>query len=184
MPYTDREIRLKYQRDRRDRLRAAGLCVVCGVVKVKIHAGCSACLEKSNALVKDIIKKNLKAGKCQCGQAPLNNKAVCARCAAHSRRQHKELKLEVIAGYGGRCRCCEIDIWEFLSIDHVAERGVDERKRLGRKYVSSASLYRKIIREGFPPEYQILCYNCNMALGFFGYCPHKPEIRRDISKKS
>jgi hypothetical protein len=23
--------------------------------------------------------------------------------------------------------------------------------------------------------YRVLCHNCNMALGFYGYCPHHPE---------
>jgi hypothetical protein len=183
MPHSDRETRLKYQQDRRNRLRNQGLCVICGIVKVEVYAGCLNCREKSNNIVKNVIEKNLENGKCQCGQARIVNKKVCKRCAKHSRNQHRELKLEVIKGYGGKCNCCGIKIWQFLSVDHVEESGADERRRLGRKTVSSTSLYRKIIREGFPPCYQILCYNCNMALGFFGYCPHRPEIRRDITKK-
>jgi hypothetical protein len=35
-----------------------------------------------------------------------------------------------------------------------------------------------LIKENFPKEYQILCFNCNLALGFFGYCPHRPWKRR------
>lgn len=182
MPYADREIRLKYQRDRRKKLRDEGLCVICGVVKVRTYAGCSKCRKKSNDIVKGIIQRNLQEGKCQCGHDRIPNKKVCDKCAKHSRNQHKQLKLIVIKGYGGKCNCCGIKNWQFLSVDHVEERGVDERKRLGSRAISSASLYRRIIRENFPSRYQILCYNCNMALGFFGYCPHHPRIRRATAK--
>lgn len=95
---------------------------------------------------------------------PVRLGGVCQKCLDHSREVLRKLKLVVIAGYGGKCQCCGTDVWEFLSIDHVYERGADERRRLGRKSTNSASLYRKIIRENFPPQYQILCFNCNMSL--------------------
>jgi len=128
------------------------------------------------------IKKNIAAGRCRCGKTRIANKLVCKRCANHSKRILRNLKIKVLAGYGNKCACCGIIEYEFLSVDHVKERGADERRRLGRRATNSGSLYRKIIRENFPDLYQILCYNCNMSLGFFGYCPHHPEIIRSINK--
>jgi hypothetical protein len=184
MPYADKIIRLNYQKDRRNKLREAGVCTRCAGPRDELEGmDCSNCRKKSNKLVKSIIKKNLKAGKCRCGKIRRLNKLVCKRCANHSKRILRELKFRVIAGYGGKCKCCGMKIWEFLSIDHIKERGADERKRLGgRSKLSSGSFYRKIIKENFPNYYQLLCYNCNMSLGFFGYCPHNPKIRRSINK--
>src|SRR5579864_3115889 len=109
-------------------------------------------------------------------------KGLCSMCGVEKRRlgfltglgcqqryhdYQRRLKLKVIAGYGNKCSCCGEDRFEFLSIDHIAERGCDERRRLGRG-MSSGALYRKLIREGFPDTHQVLCFNCNMSLGFFG----------------
>lgn len=110
------------------------------------------------------------------------NHIMCKKCLDRSRDTLRTLKKIVLKGYGNRCACCKIRIWEFLSVDHVVERGADERRRLGRKRLNSGSFYRKIIKERFPDCYQILCYNCNMSLGFFGYCPHRPYIKRPVRR--
>lgn len=117
---------------------------------------------------------------CGSNKADRKPKLTCSDCAKRYCGYVRELKLKVIAGYGGKCACCGITEWEFLSVDHVTERGVDERKRL--QVGTSASLYRRLIKALFPPTHQVLCYNCNMALGFFGYCPHKPTEFRSIEK--
>jgi hypothetical protein len=181
MPYSDRKTRLKYQRERRKRLRKAGLCVMCGIRPASLFSGCENCRTKSNKLVKKIIQKNLKSGKCQCGQTRLRNKCVCRRCASYSKTRQKALKLKVIDGYGGQCACCGEKQWKFLCVDHVNNDGAKLRKERGRAETST-TLYRRLIKENFPPEYQILCYNCNMALGFFGCCPHNPRICRTVKR--
>lgn len=79
-------------------------------------------------------------------------------------------KQKAIDGYGGKCKCCgEVEIC-FLTIDHVNNDG-SERRRNGEG--SGDHLYAKLIREGFPPGYQVLCMNCNFAKGLFGSCPHE-----------
>jgi len=79
-------------------------------------------------------------------------------------REHRML---VINAYGGKCECCGEDKYEFLAIDHVNGGGKKERETM-----SSYQIMRKVIKENFPKEYRILCHNCNMSLGIFGYCPH------------
>lgn len=83
---------------------------------------------------------------------------------------HKRDKLVVIAGYGGKCQCpggCDVIFPEVLTADHVSGGGRRDVKE------SRKSLYKRIIEEGFPDKYRILCLNCNWALGVYGYCPHQ-----------
>lgn len=80
---------------------------------------------------------------------------------------------EVLVAYGGVCACCGESRYEFLAIDHINGNGNRERKEQGNR--GGASFYRLLIRNGFPPGYRVLCHNCNMSLGAYGYCPHKIE---------
>jgi len=91
------------------------------------------------------------------------------RVRTHARRKNQHLRTSVIEGYGGACACCGEDEPKFLSIDHICGGGTQERKT-----VPSTTLYRRLIKEGFPRDrYQLLCHNCNMAKGFYGACPHQ-----------
>jgi hypothetical protein len=72
-----------------------------------------------------------------------------------------------IRAYGGACVCCgERDI-SFLQLDHVHNDGAEERRRTKR---SPWALARA---QGYPPRYQLLCANCNMAKELYGICPHR-----------
>ena len=76
----------------------------------------------------------------------------------------------VFQKYGLECACCREDRIEFLAIDHLHGGGGEHRRSLG---IKGSSFYRWLIDQGFPPGYRTLCHNCNMALGFYGYCPHQ-----------
>jgi len=83
----------------------------------------------------------------------------------------KGLRCEFINAYGGKCQCCGESEKMFLTIEHINGRGSEERKRLG-----SYQLLVKLRRLGWPKEnHTILCFNCNLSKGFFGFCPHKGE---------
>ena len=181
MPYTDKQKRLQYQRDLRNKRREEGVCTRCTGPLDDVYMDCSVCRNKSNKVVKRIIKKNLKSGKCACGKPRIKKKMVCKRCSNVSHIKHQDFKKKVIAGYGGKCACCGEKQWEFLSVDHVNNDGAERRRKSGKAETSS-TLYRRLIKENFPSDYQILCYNCNMTLGFFGYCPHRPKIRRIVHR--
>jgi hypothetical protein len=75
--------------------------------------------------------------------------------------------------YGGdppTCACCQESHYEFLAIDHINGGGKKHQEATNRNF------YKWLLREGLPPGYRVLCHNCNMALGFYGYCPHtSPE---------
>jgi hypothetical protein len=74
----------------------------------------------------------------------------------HQKRLER-LKMEVISHYTQgtlKCKCGFSDI-RALTIDHINGGGSKERKNFrGEQFL------RKIIKEGFPSIYQVLCMNC------------------------
>lgn len=95
------------------------------------------------------------------------------------RDDRKKEKLALINAYGGKCVCCGESQWEFLTIDHINNDGAEHRRRLGKGIKSKGSttmVWRYLRKNGYPKgEFQLLCFNCNCAKGFFGYCPHTKE---------
>jgi hypothetical protein len=84
--------------------------------------------------------------------------------------------MEVYEALGGaRCACCGETTIEFLTIDHVNGDGAKHRRRLKESGgYGGLSLYRSIKRAGFPPDFQVLCYNCNVGRHRNGgVCPHR-----------
>jgi hypothetical protein len=70
-----------------------------------------------------------------------------------------------------RCNCCGEDNLLFLTVDHVDSDGHLERK--SGKYTNGSQFYDLIVKQGFPDNYQLLCYNCNMGRARNnGVCPH------------
>ena len=95
----------------------------------------------------------------------------------YGRQLARNLKLEVVAGYGGKCECCGDSHFEFLTIDHINGDGAIHRKQCG----TGQPFYRWLRRKGFPKEdFRLLCINCNFSFGKFGYCPH--EVKRSLPK--
>lgn len=80
-------------------------------------------------------------------------------------REYREF---ILNKYGHKCNCCGEDKFEFLAIDHVNNNGYIMRK----DKIAGYNLYLYIEANEFPPEFQILCHNCNMAKGFYKKCPH------------
>ncbi len=143
--------------------------------------------KKRKACLRRFKLKRLKNHLCiRCGKPAAIAKAHCEDCGhklslANSRRL-QEWRKRVIQGYGGCCACCGETQYEFLSIDHKEYRACEEQDKFGR-YLTTTELCKIIIQENFPDTYQLLCYNCNMALGIWGYCPHHPEIRRPVGHR-
>ena len=94
------------------------------------------------------------------------------RIQADKRARRARLKLEVLNAYGGpQCVCCgELNI-EFLTLDHPAKDGPEHRAQLGLGR-RGGPLYDALKKQNFPPGLRVLCSNCNVALGNYGYCPH------------
>lgn len=99
-------------------------------------------------------------------------KAVMAR-KAQLRRD--KLRMIVFSAYGGyKCACCGETEPTFLSIDHVHNDGY-ARGKAGEPR-SGEPLYQMLIKRNFPPDFQILCMNCNHGKSRNGgICPHQKE---------
>lgn len=95
---------------------------------------------------------------------------------ARRRAYYQLVKREVLVKYGGICDCCGETDLKVLSIDHIGNGRPEGRKRHGM------NLYAVLRRSNFPAGYRVLCLNCNMALGFYGYCPHKGVPDKSLSK--
>lgn len=92
---------------------------------------------------------------------------------ARNRALVSRRKTEGLIQYGGnppKCACCGEKTIEFLSLDHINGGGYQHRKK------TKTNLWLVLSRQGWPDGYRILCFNCNMCLGFNGYCPHNMKM--------
>jgi len=99
---------------------------------------------------------------------------------AKKKAKDRETKRQVVDAYGGKCECCGESMIEFLTIDHINNDGALHRRIVGK----GRRIYADLIRLGFPKDnYRLLCFNCNIVRGFYGYCPHHPDDRSNVSHK-
>ncbi len=105
---------------------------------------------------------------------------LCKSCSISKRksynktiRKQKDLVYNYYGGY--KCNCCGESREIFLVIDHINNDGNIHRKEISKGKHSSSSRSHKlcswIIRNNYPPMFQILCHNCNYAKSQGG-CPH------------
>jgi hypothetical protein len=87
---------------------------------------------------------------------------------AYTRDHRQVVKARLIAGYGGECTCCGETEIAFLTLEHINGGG-----RAHRAIKDSLGIYREVIKAGFPPEYTVLCMNCNFARRYGKECPHQ-----------
>jgi hypothetical protein len=95
-----------------------------------------------------------------------------------ARMKEKNLKIrnKVLHAYGGEqpyCNCCHETIKQFLTVDHINNDGAEHRKSLSKGKNKTSSLYRWLVKNNFPKDFQLLCWNCNTAKFRYGKCPHK-----------
>src|SRR3990167_9777047 len=75
----------------------------------------------------------------------------------HERRRNaatnRALRLEAIAAYGGKCRCCGETEEKFLTLDHINGGGKQHRLRARG---STGTIYRDLKKQGWPKkDYQM-----------------------------
>lgn len=120
-----------------------------------------------------VRQERVKQGFClQCWSRPTaQGKKSCQSCLDKRALYFRNLKLEVITEYGGKCSCCNEIILDFLTIDHINDNGKADR----RLYGCGANFYRALKRLGYPKQgYRVLCFNCNCGRRINGgICPHE-----------
>ena len=109
--------------------------------------------------------------RCRENWATLTEEEKNIKRAKHNiwfRANHAKVRKETIEAYGGKCVCCGENKIEFLAIDHINGGGSQHRKRDSR----ATQMSHWLKEQGWPDGYRILCHNCNLSIGFYGYCPH------------
>lgn len=85
------------------------------------------------------------------------------------REKRRELRRLVIEKYGGKCVCCGETEPKFLTLDHVNNDGAAHRR-----VIRKANIHYWIIKNDYPDNIQIMCWNCNSGRALNnGICPHK-----------
>lgn len=92
------------------------------------------------------------------------------------RNRRKKLKIEVFLHYSWlvpKCACCGTYQINFLTMDHIHGRKVNDNA----SNLKSRDLYAYLKKSGYPAGYQVLCWNCNFSKDsrkdFKGICIHK-----------
>ena len=109
----------------------------------------------------------------------------------NSGNDRRNLKQDALNAYGGKCACCGIDNYEFMAIDHI--NGGGNKHRRDNKTGAGLQFYRWLKKNKYPKAFRVLCHNCNVSYGLYGYCPHtspskygsnayKDEIQKNKNK--
>jgi len=108
-----------------------------------------------------------KAGKLQ---------SYCRPCKlVKENRRFRSCRETAIRRLGGACECCGESTHEFLALDHINGGGTAQRK------VISGKVLVKLVARGQIDGIRLLCHNCNLARGFYGFCPHERAARSERS---
>ncbi len=92
---------------------------------------------------------------------------------AKQTRWYKRLRYDVLSYYSNgipMCACCSEETFCFLSLDHIHEDGATHRRNLKGK---TCKIYSWVRLNNYPPGFQVLCHNCNIAKHHLGVCPHQ-----------
>ncbi len=94
-----------------------------------------------------------------------------------NRLWRRNMRLKILNHYSDgklECVCCKEKILEFLTLDHINNDGTKLRKMYSN---GGHQHYRRIIKQGFPKGFQVLCYNCNCgrAKTKDKICPHEKK---------
>lgn len=189
-------------KERREKRKQNGLCVICGQPSVAKKTMCQTCAENEADYRKQKRIRRINDGLCTyCGKCPpILNKKRCQKChnrhitwvnskRDHIRAYHESYKVRnlelrtqrkkaAMDQYGGKCFCCgETDI-RFLTIDHINEDGAEHRRKIAPDFKGTVPggehFYRWLAKNDWPFGLQVACYNCNIAKHWNnGICPHQ-----------
>lgn len=110
-------------------------------------------------------------GLCICGSPLASNRSACERCLTLSKESARILRQKdrkaALNHYGCRCVYCGETLEVFLTIDHINNDGNKHRRTIGTSK-TGVNIYAWLRKNNYPPEFQVLCVNCNHAKGRVG----------------
>ena len=87
--------------------------------------------------------------------------------------KHKKTVLNYYSNKILKCACCGFNEYDALQIDHTKGNGAQERRKKDIPSKGGRPFYRWLMRNNFPPAYQVLCAMCNHAKRDTDKCPHQ-----------
>jgi predicted restriction endonuclease len=93
---------------------------------------------------------------------------------SHHRKneRYKQKRMKVLNHYGGKCKICDENRYEFLVIDHINGNGEKHRKEFG----GGSYTLDWLIKNNFPDGYRVLCHNHNFPSDHY-YKTNTPDTR-------
>lgn len=170
-------LKLKSQRE------AAGVCLQCGSGRAPQRRMCSDCLVKVAATQDGRASDAIRNGLCRyCIKRSCSiDMPSCDECRTGQAKKRHDLKLLVMSKYGGAaCKCCGETRIQFLQIDHIDGNGGEHRRTVR----GATNICRWLKARKFPPGFQVLCANCNLAKSVYGECPHEKERRHEAADRA
>jgi hypothetical protein len=83
-----------------------------------------------------------------------------ARKRIRTQKWTDEIRLEMVAAYGGKCLKCGESDPIVLLLDHINDDAKLDKKQHGHH--GGWMMYRRLRKLGWPKDrYQLLCHNCN-----------------------
>lgn len=157
--------------------REDGFCPYCayGTPVEPGKAACKMHLDGVNDYGKKLYKYCIENNLCYLCPLPKNvalpGEPYCDKCRlkvnSNSRENWAFRRQRVLEYYGHECVCCGVAYAWALEIDHINGGGNKHRREIG-----IGNLYKWLVKNNFPPGYQILCCICNKGKLNKTMCPH------------
>lgn len=96
-----------------------------------------------------------------------------------SKDRYSKVRNAVLDHYGRTCKCCGETKEYFLCLDHITGGGKKHHESVRNRTsegVQGKNFYEWVVKNNFPPLFQILCWNCNFAKHKFGICPCQDSL--------
>ena len=96
------------------------------------------------------------------------------RILKREKERMKTIRTDVLSHYSNetmKCALCGCDDIDILDIDHINGGGCKQRRDMNFK--NSDQLFRWLIKNNYPPEFRVLCKNCNWKEGLSTRFPHR-----------
>ena len=144
-------------------------CIRCTKPVIGNFKHCDQCLMQNREDLKKSADAKKELNLCVCGNKLSGTEKSCAECKEYRKEWRHKHRITVFNYYGNKCACCGESELYFLTIDHINGGG-----RKHKQQIKQGDIYKWLVNNGFPPGFQLLCFNCNSGrYRAGGVCPHK-----------